>query len=194
MRLDGILYHLLGGLLMPHTQTDLYEKLISSECLFEGKVLKLKKDKVLLPNGSTGTREVVEHPGAVAIVPITSDGGIILVRQFRHPIQQVILEVPAGKLEPGEDPAACAVRELAEETGFKANSLRKLTAMYTTPGFSNEVIHLYVAEDLTESAEQPDEDEFIHAQVYTRDQIRQMIASGEICDAKSLVALCLAGL
>lgn len=179
---------------MTNTQTDLIEKLTSSERLFEGKVINLRRDEVLLPNGRTGMREVVEHPGAVAIVPVTADGGIILVRQFRHPIGRIILEVPAGKLDPGEDPADCAGRELAEETGFTANKLRKLTSMYTTPGFSNEIIHLYLAEDLIESDKQPDEDEFIHTEVFTPEQIREMIASGELCDAKSLVALCLAGI
>ena len=151
---------------MPN-DTDLYEKLTSSERLFEGKIINLRRDEVILPNGRTGMREVVEHPGAVAIVPLTTEGNVILVRQFRHPIGQVILEVPAGKLDSGEDPAACAVRELAEETGFTANTLRKLISMYTTPGFSNEIIHVYLAEDLIESDKHPDEDEFINTEVFT---------------------------
>ena len=179
---------------MPHTEMDLYEKPVSSNRLFEGKIINLRRDEVLLPNGCTATREVVEHPGAVAIVPITKTGQVILVRQFRHPIGQIILEVPAGKLDKNEKPEDCALRELAEETGFVANKLRKLTAMYTTPGFSNEVIHLYLAEELVESDQRPDEDEFIKTEQYTPEQIRQMIKSGEICDAKSLVALCLAGI
>lgn len=179
---------------MPHTETDLYEKLVSSTRLFEGKVINLRRDEVMLPSGRTGTREVVEHPGAVAVVPITREGQVILVRQFRHPIGQVLLEVPAGKLDPNEKPEACALRELAEETGFVANKLRKLASIYTTPGFSNEIIHLYLAEDLVESDKQPDEDEFIKTELYTSEQIHQMIASGELCDAKSLVALCLAGI
>lgn len=179
---------------MSNFQTDLYEKPIHSQRLFEGKVINLRRDEVTLPNGRTATREVVEHPGAVAIVPITKEGNIILVRQFRHPIGQVILEVPAGKLDPGENPEACARRELAEETGFMPQKLRKLTAMYTTPGFSNEIIYLYMAEDLIDSDKLPDEDEFIHTETYSPEQIRQMIASGELCDAKSLVALCLAGI
>ncbi|WP_371369419.1 ADP-ribose pyrophosphatase [Sporomusa rhizae] len=179
---------------MSRSNNDLYEKPLTSTSIFEGKILKLRRDEVLLPNGKTGTREVVEHPGAVAIVPKTKDGHIILVRQFRHPIRQVILEVPAGKLDPGEKPEACALRELAEETGFVANKLQKLTSIFTTPGFSNEIIHLYVAEDLVKSDKQPDEDEFINTELYSPDQIRQMIAHGEICDAKSLVALCLAGI
>ncbi|WP_425061141.1 ADP-ribose pyrophosphatase [Sporomusa carbonis] len=179
---------------MPYTEQNLYEKLIKTTRLFEGKVINLRRDEVMLPSGRTGTREVVEHPGAVAVVPMTKDGKVIMVRQFRHPVQQVILEVPAGKLDPGERPEACALRELAEETGFVANKLRKLTSMYTTPGFSNEIIHLYLAEDLVESNKQPDEDEFINTELYTTEQIRDMIASGEICDAKSLVALYLAGI
>jgi ADP-ribose pyrophosphatase len=179
---------------MPNIEINLNEKLINSARLFEGKVINLRRDEVMLPNGKTATREVVEHPGAVAIVPLTSDGKVILVRQFRHPVQQLMLEVPAGKLDPGERPEACALRELAEETGFVANKLRKLTSMYTTPGFSNEIIHVYLAEGLVESDKQPDEDEFINTETYTAEQIHEMIVSGEICDAKSLVALYLAGI
>ncbi|HML31591.1 MULTISPECIES: NUDIX hydrolase [Sporomusa] len=179
---------------MPHTEIDLYEKPVSSNRLFEGKIINLRRDEVILPNGRTATREVVEHPGAVAVVPITKTGQVVLVRQFRHPVGRIILEVPAGKLDRNEKPEDCALRELAEETGFVANKLRKLTSMYTTPGFSNEVIHLYLAEDLVESDQRPDEDEFIKTEQYSPEQIRQMIKSGEICDAKSLVALCLAGI
>lgn len=179
---------------MSFSETDLIEKQLGSTRLFEGKIINLRRDEVLLPNGKTATREVVEHPGAVAVIPRTKEGNVILVRQFRHPIGKIILEVPAGKLDPDEKPEACALRELAEETGFFANRLRKLTSMYTTPGFTNEVIHVYLAEDLEESDKRPDEDEFITSEVYSPEQIRQMIASGEICDAKSLVALCLAGI
>ncbi|MDF2570771.1 MAG: nudF [Sporomusa sp.] len=179
---------------MPHTETDLHEELISSTRLFEGKVINLRRDEVKLPNGKTGTREVVEHPGAVAVVPLTTDSKVILVRQFRHPVQQVMLEVPAGKLDPGEKPEACALRELKEETGYVAGRIRKLTSMYTTPGFSNEIIHIFLAEGLIESDKDPDEDEFINSESYTLDQIAEMVATGEICDAKSLVALYLAGI
>lgn len=179
---------------MPHTEIDLYEKPVSSNRLFEGKIINLRQDEVMLPNGRTATREVVEHPGAVAVVPITKTGQVVLVRQFRHPVGRIILEVPAGKLDRNEKPEDCALRELAEETGFVANKLHKLTSMYTTPGVSNEVIHLYLAEDLVKSDQRPDEDEFIKTEQYTPEQIRQMIRSGEICDAKSLVALCLAGI
>ena len=168
---------------MPHTEIDLYEKPVSSNRLFEGKIINLRQDEVILPNGRTATREVVEHPGAVAVVPITKTGQVVLVRQFRHPVGRIILEVPAGKLDRNEKPEDCALRELAEETGFVANKLRKLTSMYTTPGFSNEVIHLYLAEDLVESDQRPDEDEFIKTEQYSPEQIRQMIKSGEICDA-----------
>ncbi|MBP2634202.1 MAG: nudF [Firmicutes bacterium] len=179
---------------MSDIHSDLYEKLVSSERIFEGKVINLRRDTVILPNDQTATREVVEHPGAVAVVPVTKEGNIILVRQFRHPVGQILLEVPAGKLDPGEPPENCALRELAEETGFTSNKLRHLTSMYTTPGFSNEIIHVYLAEDLVESDKQPDEDEFIHTEVFTPKQIKELITTGELCDSKSLVALCLAGI
>ena len=178
---------------MPYTDDELQEKLVSTTRIFEGKIIKVRRDEVLLPSGNTGTREVVEHQGAVAVVPVTKDGGVIMVRQFRYPVGQVLLEIPAGKLDPGERPEACALRELAEETGFVANNLRKLASIFTTPGFSNEVIHLFLAEDLIESDKKPDEDEFINTETFTPNQIRAMIANGEICDAKSLAALYLAG-
>jgi len=172
---------------------DLREKLIASKLLYDGKILKLRFDTVTLPDGKLSTREIVEHPGAVAIVPITADGRIVLVRQYRHAIGALMLEIPAGKLDPGEDPLTCAYRELEEETGYSAGSLRYLSSVYTTPGFTNEKIHLYVASQLSETKQKTDDDEFINVEVYTCTQVRSLIDEGEVCDAKTMLALLLSG-
>lgn len=173
---------------------DLVEKFIKSEVVFEGNLLTVRRDTVELPNGKHATRELIQHPGAVAVVPIRNDGKILLVRQFRYPVDQLTLEIPAGKLDPGEEPEACAKRELEEETGYKAKKLRLLSSILTTPGFTNEVIHLYLAEDLVLAEQCPDEDEFIDVEVFTKEEIKKMIENGTICDAKSLLGLLLAGL
>ena len=173
---------------------NLIEKFVKSEVVFEGNLLTVRRDTVELPNGKHATRELIQHPGAVAVVPIRNDGKILLVRQFRYPVDQLTLEIPAGKLDLGEEPEACAKRELEEETGYKAKKLRLLSSILTTPGFTNEVIHLYVAEDLVFAEQCPDEDEFIDVEVFTKEEIRKMIENGTICDAKSLLGLLLAGL
>ena len=172
---------------------DLREKLIESKLLYDGKILKLRFDTVTLPDGELSTREIVEHPGAVAIVPITADGRIVLVRQYRHAIGDLMLEIPAGKLDAGEDPLVCAYRELEEETGYSAGSLRYLSSVYTTPGFTNEKIHLYVAGQLCETKQRTDNDEFINVEIYSCMQIRSLIDTGVICDAKTMLALLLSG-
>ena len=181
-----------NGLIMQNKDAQFTETMLESRQIFNGKILKVRQDQVLLPNGARTSREVVEHPGAVAVVPVDADGRILLVRQYRYPINQVILEIPAGKLDPGETPEECARRELAEETGYSAGSLKKLSAIFTTPGFSNEVIHLYLAEKLTPTDQKPDEDEFIAAELYSREEVRRMLADGTICDAKSMLGLLLA--
>jgi ADP-ribose pyrophosphatase len=172
--------------------SQLTEKFLDTKVVFEGNLLKVFSDKVELPNGKETSREFIKHPGAVAVVPITQEGNIILVRQYRYPVGRTLLEVPAGKLDKGEHPDACALRELEEETGYVAQSIRKLTSIYTTPGFTDEVIHLYVAENLVLSKPCPDEDEFLDVEVYTRDEIKTMIGDGRINDAKSMLALLLA--
>ena len=173
---------------------NLKEEQIDSKTLFEGNILKLSVDTVKLPDGRHATREMVTHPGAVGIVPITQDGKFVLVRQYRYPIGQITLEIPAGKLEAGEEIDACAKRELVEETGFIAGQMKKVTAIYTTPGFSNEIIHLYVARDLKKTQQHLDDDEFINVEYYSPQEIKQFIKNSVICDAKSLVGLLMAGL
>lgn len=171
----------------------LFEKFINSQEVFSGKMLHLTVDTVLLPNDKTATREVVKHPGAVAIVPIFPDGKVVFVKQYRYPVGQVLLELPAGKLDVGELPKNCALRELQEETGYKANNLEKLTSIFTAPGFSDEVIHIYKATGLLMKDKNPDEDEFVESIVLDEKQIKDMIKDGTICDAKTLVGLFFAG-
>ena len=172
--------------------SQLTEKFLESKVVFDGKLLKVFSDKVELPNGKETSREFIKHPGAVAVVPITQEGNIVLVRQYRYPVGKTMLEVPAGKLDIGEHPDACVLRELEEETGYVAQNVRKLTSIYTTPGFTDEVIHLYVAENLKLSKPRPDEDEFLDVEVYSKEEIREMLGDGRINDAKSMLALLLA--
>jgi ADP-ribose pyrophosphatase len=173
---------------------ELEEKFIESNKIFDGHLLQVYCDRVLLPNGKEAQREYIKHPGAVAVVPIREDGKIVLVRQFRYPTGQLLLEVPAGKLDEGELPEQCAIRELTEETGLVAGSLKKLAAIYTTPGFTDEMIHLYVAVHLQEAKQKLDEDEFLKVEAYSREEVAQMLAEGKINDAKSMLALFLAGI
>lgn len=165
------------------------EQLLHSERIYQGKMLALRRDRVKLPNGQEAAREVVEHPGAVAIVPLNGQGEIVFVRQYRHPVGRTMLEIPAGKLQQGEDPMACARRELEEETGFMAGRLRLLTEFFTTPGFTNEKIYLFVAQDLIRTVQRPDADEFIDVESYSLACARQMIASKEIQDAKTILGV-----
>lgn len=171
----------------------LTEKFIQSEVVFSGSLLTVYRDTVELPNGKTATRELIQHPGAVAVVPVRNDGKILLVRQYRYPVGRLTLEIPAGKLEQGEVPEDCAKRELEEETGYQAGKFRRLSSVLTTPGFTNELIHLYVAEDLVLTGQNPDEDEFIDVEAFSKEEIKTMIENGTLCDAKSLLGLLLAG-
>ena len=164
----------------------LNEIFVSTERIYAGKVVNLRRDIVSLPNGREASREVVEHPGAVAIVPVLPDGRILLVRQFRHPVGKVLIEIPAGKLDKGEAPDRCALRELEEETGYRAGSLECKASIFTGPGFTDEVIHIYIARDLVKTTVNPDEDEFLEVRAYELRDIRHMIRDGLICDAKTI--------
>ena len=171
---------------------DLIEKKISSEDIYDGCLLHVKRDTVELPNGKEAVREWIRHPGASAVLPLLPDGRVILVRQYRYPVEKVTLEVPAGKLDaPDEDPRICAERELAEETGYTAKSLTKLTTIATTVGFSNEYIHLYAAEDLVSGKQHTDEDEFINVVKVPLEEAVDMVRDGRIFDAKSAVSILL---
>lgn len=165
---------------------NLNEIFVSTEKIYAGKVVNLRRDTVRLPNGKEALREVVEHPGAVAIVPVLPDGRILMVRQFRHPVGKVLIEIPAGKLDVGESPDRCALRELEEETGYRAGFMECRASIFTGPGFTDEVIHMYIARDLVKTSLNPDEDEFLEVKAYEPQDIRRMIQEGLICDAKTV--------
>ncbi len=168
---------------------DLIEEKIGEESVFDGVLLHVQRDTVKLPNGHETTREGVRHPGASAVLPILPGGDIVLVKQYRYPVGQVTLEVPAGKLDKNEEPINCAIRELEEETGFVADKIKKLTTIATTVGFSDEVIHLYVAEDLSAGKFNPDDDEFINVVKMPFAEALKKIESGEIFDVKTIISI-----
>jgi ADP-ribose pyrophosphatase len=162
------------------------EKTISSEYLYKGKIINLRKDIALLPNGEEALREVIEHPGGVAVAPLTEDGGLLMVRQFRYPYKEVVLEVPAGKLSAGEIPLECGKRELKEETGATAQEYINLGVLYPSPGYVDEKIYLYAAKGLTFGTQSLDDDEFLSVESIPLERAVDMALSGEITDAKTL--------
>jgi len=179
-------------MLIDNADKNLVEKKLSSEPVFDGVLLHVRKDNVELPNGHKAVREWIKHPGASAVIPLLPDNQIILVRQFRYPVGKVTLEVPAGKLDKvGEDPIECAKRELSEETGYTAEKIWKLTTIATTVGFSDEYIHLYAASDLKPGKIHPDSDEFINVVKIPLTAALQMVESGKIFDAKSAISILL---
>ncbi|NLZ53922.1 MAG: NUDIX hydrolase [Thermoanaerobacteraceae bacterium] len=168
------------------------ETTLSSKHIFSGRLLKLRVDEVLLPNGIKSTREIVEHPGAVATVAITDNDEVLMVKQYRKPIEKELLEIPAGKLEKGESKETCVKRELMEETGYYPNELKYLTSFYTSPGFSNEIIHLFLAKKLIRKTRKADFDEYIQVQELPLWEAINKIHSGEIIDGKTITGLFLA--
>ncbi|MCF8563665.1 NUDIX hydrolase [Alicyclobacillus tolerans] len=165
------------------------ERTIASQTVFEGKIVRLETHTVELPNGRQSTREVIRHPGAVAVLAEPTPGTVIMVEQFRKAPEETLLELPAGKLEPGEHSDVCARRELQEETGFTAQSLKLLYEFYTSPGFADEKIVLFYATGLTQGASHPDEDEFVRLRTLSREEVRRELSAGKIRDAKTLVGL-----
>ena len=170
---------------------DFEEKTLEENVLYSGKILDLKKDKVLLPNGKESFREIVTHGGGSAIL-CEKDDKILLVRQFRYAYKEEIWEIPAGKINSGEDPKDTAFRELEEECGIKADEMELLFSVYPSPGYTSEIIRIYRAKGLTESKVKLDEDEFLVARWVEKSRLSEMIKSGEIKDAKTLVALLVA--
>ena len=165
-----------------------YEKTLTSEVLFEGRVITLTKDTALLENGKTAEREVVHHHGGACIVPYFADGTICMVRQFRYAMQQELWELPAGKLEKGEDPRDSGLRELREETGAIAESWTPLGSLIASPGCYDEVLYLYLARDLTFGAQHPDEDEFLNVERIPFDELLRRCLQNEVQDAKTVAA------
>ncbi|HHW37111.1 MAG TPA: NUDIX hydrolase [Bacillales bacterium] len=169
----------------------LREKTLSSEEIYNGKIIKVSLDEVELPNGHTSKREIVRHPGAVAIIALTDDKKLLLVRQYRKPLDMIIYEIPAGKLEPGEKPLDCVGRELEEETGYKSDSIKHIQSFYTSPGFADEIVHVYYTDRLKklENSAGLDDDEFLELLEVSLDEAGKLIEENKIYDAKTVYAV-----
>lgn len=166
-----------------------FEKTISSDVKYEGRILRVRRDTVELQNGATAFREVVDHTGGVGVIGLTSEGTVPMVRQFRYPFLAETLEVPAGKLETGEDPLECAVRELSEETGYTAERFVSLGTLLPSPGYCAETLYVYLALGLKPGRAHLDEDEFLNVEHYTLQRLHEMCMSGELTDAKTVIAV-----
>ncbi|HLZ34442.1 MAG TPA: NUDIX hydrolase [Nitrospira sp.] len=162
---------------------------MSTKNIYKGRVITLNIDTVTLPNGITTDLEMVRHPGAAAIVPLKENGSVILIKQFRHAAGGFIYEIPAGKLHPGEDPRDCAARELEEEIGYRAGALELLSSIFTAPGFTDEVIHIYKATGMTKGRQHLDRDEVLEVVEMPLAEAMSMIHAGTIRDAKTMVGL-----
>ncbi|MBI1906348.1 MAG: NUDIX hydrolase [Rhodocyclales bacterium] len=167
----------------------LAETELDSECVFEGGFLKVLRDRVRLPDGSVTTREYIRHPGAVVVIALDADGRLIVERQFRYPLRRAFIELPAGKIDPGEDELVCAQRELREETGYVAARWQHLGTMHTCIGYSDERIEVYLARDLTHVGDDLDEGEFLEILRMHPSDMQQAIHAGGITDAKTISAL-----
>ncbi|MEG0259600.1 MAG: NUDIX hydrolase [Lysinibacillus sp.] len=167
------------------------EKTTQTTSIYDGKIVKLQVDDVTLPNGKSAKREIIKHPGAVAVIAITNDGKLVVVEQYRKALERSIIEIPAGKLEPGEEPIVTARRELEEETGYGAEEFTFLQTFATSPGFADEVIHLYVAKKLytIENKAELDEDEFVELMEISLEEAKAMVADERIYDAKTALAI-----
>jgi ADP-ribose pyrophosphatase len=168
----------------------LSEKPLKIGKIYSGKAVNFRADTVRLPDGGTATREFLDHPGAVAVLPLLENGDILLVRQHRYPVGKATLEIPAGKLLSANDPPRERARaELREETGYTAASLERIMSFWPTPAFSNEILHVFIARGLKAGKPSPDEDEFISAERMRFDKARALIRSGKIRDAKTIIAI-----
>ncbi len=165
------------------------EKTLKTEWIYRGRVVNLKIDEVELPNGRKSKREIIVHRGAAAILPIDDEGNIVMVKQYRKPAEKVLLEIPAGTLEEGEDPLKCAKRELTEETGFAAREFAPLISFYSTPGFTTERLYIYVAKGLYEKPGEMDFDEFIEIEKIPFNEALSMVLEGKIEDAKTIIGI-----
>jgi ADP-ribose pyrophosphatase len=165
------------------------EQTLATEKIFEGRRVSLRVDRVVLPSGRETTREIAGYPDSVGIVALDKDENVILVRQYRHAVGKNLLEIPAGGIEEGEEPSRSAMRELAEETGFTAESVEQIGGAYAAPGYSTEFLYLFLATGLKQGASNNDEDEDIEVVPVPLKDIPQMIRSGELCDGKSIIGL-----
>ncbi|MBC7332301.1 MAG: NUDIX hydrolase [Synergistetes bacterium] len=165
------------------------EKTLNRMLIYAGKVLNLRVDEVILEDGKKAKREVVEHKGAAVIIPVLDDGKIVTVRQYRYPVGEELIELPAGTLEKEEAPIDAAKRELLEETGYMAKDVQELACFYSSPGFCNEKMHLFLATNLVEGAQKLESDEKVQVEVYSIDELKEMIRKGEIKDAKTIAGI-----
>lgn len=172
-----------------NASTTSHFKVTQTENIYQGRIISLRRDTITEPNGTTYKREVVEHPGAIVIVPVDNDGKLLLVKQWRHAAGKTLTELPAGTLEKGEPPRDCAERECQEETGFKPNQLIELGGFFSAPGFCTEYLHLFLASELVASPLPGDEDEHIELHPVTLEQAIGLIENGTICDAKSVAGI-----
>ncbi len=167
---------------------DFEEKTLKSDYLYKGKILNLKKDEVLLPNEKKAFREIVEHNGGSCVI-CEKDDKILMVRQYRYAFKKELWEIPAGKINEGEDPALTAVRELEEEGGIKAHSVQLMYKIFPSPGYTSEIIYLYRAQGLKETEKHLDNDEFLTSKWFSKTELKRMLNNGEIKDGKTLIAL-----
>lgn len=168
---------------------DLTEKTIARSTVFQGCLLRLDVDRVELPDGNTAPREYIRHPGGVGVVALTENREVLLVRQYRYPYGAIVTEIPAGKRDPGEDPLTTGMRELEEETGYRAATYTPLGTLYPTPGCCDEVVYLYLATGLTKAEAHPDEDEFVEVEHCPLDEMVRRVMAGEIPDAKTQIGI-----
>ena len=165
------------------------EKTVKENVVYDGKILRVRVDEVELHNGRITKREVCDHRGGVAVLPVTDAGDVILVTQFRYPYMKTVLEIPAGKLEDGEEPLLCGMRELREETGYEAGEITSLGHLYPSPGYTNEKIYLFMARALSAGDASPDEGEFVSVRKIPMEQALSMVEKDEIHDAKTVAAI-----
>lgn len=168
---------------------NLIEKQIKEEYAYKGRIISLRTDTAILPDGKTASREVVEHPGGVGVIALTKEGEILMVKQYRYPYSEITLEIPAGKRDKGEDVFITGKRELKEETGATAKNYIPLGELYPTPGYCDEIIWLYAAKDLEFFESEPDSDEFLECERVPFEKAVEMVMSGEIKDAKTVIAI-----